>query len=201
MGHKQALLALGAALAVGVGMSGAVIAQETTADPMMLAETCAACHGTDGASVGPSLPSLGGMDPVYFVQTMKDFADGTRHGTVMDRVAKGYTNADLEAMAAYFAERPFVPAPQPFDAALAEKGRDLQARYCETCHEKGGTATEDGITIVAGQWMPYLEFSVAAFQGGHRDMERRKRQRFDELMAEAGQDGFDAIIHYLASQQ
>lgn len=201
MKHAALVLGVAGALALGGLPATPAHAQETTAAPIMLAETCSACHGVDGASVGPSLPSLGGMDRTYFVQTMKDFASGARHATVMDRIAKGYTEADLNAMADYFAERPFVPAPQDFDAALAEKGRDLQSRFCETCHEKGGTVNDDGVTIVAGQWRPYLEFSIAAFQQGHREMERRKRQRFEELMAEAGDDGFEAITHYLASQQ
>lgn len=202
---KATLMSTGAAAILAVGLVGTADAANPagglSADPDMLAETCAACHGVDGASVGQSLPSLGGMNPDYFVQTMKDFANGTRHATVMDRVAKGYTEADLKAMGAYFAARPFVPAQQSFDAALAAKGRDLQAKYCENCHEKGGTVNADGVTIVAGQWRPYLEFSMGHFQQGQRQMERRKRQRFEALMAEQGAEGVEAIIHYLASGQ
>lgn len=202
---KASLMATGAAAIVAMGLAGtaqaAGLGEGLSADPDMLAETCAACHGVDGVSVGQSLPSLGGMNAEYFVQTMKDFADGTRHGTVMDRVARGYTEADLKAMGAYFAARPFVPAQQSFDAALAEKGRVLQAQYCENCHEKGGTVNADGVTIVAGQWRPYLEFSMGHFQQGQREMERRKRQRFEALMAEQGDEGVEAIIHYLASGQ
>lgn len=197
---KRTVLALGAAGVMSLGLSVSAMAQ-TSADPVMLSETCSGCHGVDGASVGPASPSLAGMDRTYFVQSMKDFVSGARPATIMNRIAKGYTEADFEAMADYFTSRPHVNAQQSFDPALAERGRELQSRYCETCHEQGGTVNDDGVTIVAGQWMPYLQFSIADFRAGHREMERRKRERFEGLMADVGEEGFEAILHYLASKQ
>lgn len=166
----------------------------------MMAETCAGCHGTDGASNGPVTPSIAGADKEYFVTVMKDYASGARPSTVMGRIAKGYTEADYKAMAEYFSSRKMVPAKQAFDQALVAKGKDLQARFCENCHEKGGTAGEL-IPKVAGQWTPYLQYSVADFKSGVRTMERRKKAKMEELMAEAGDDGITAILAYLASQQ
>lgn len=173
----------------------------TSADVTMLAETCAGCHGTDGVSAGPASPSLAGMDRNYFIQSMKDFVSGHRPATVMDRIAKGYTEEDFAAMADYFTGRKHVPAPQPFDAALAARGQALQAEHCENCHKQGGTINDDGVTIVAGQWKPYLAFSIADFRDGKREMERRKTRAFEDMMAAAGADGFDAVLHYLASKQ
>ncbi|MGC2857133.1 c-type cytochrome [Novispirillum sp. DQ9] len=190
------------ALAVS-GMLGAMvaaspaIANDTAA---MMAETCAGCHGTDGSSNGPVTPSIAGVDKEYFVTAMKDYASGARPSTVMGRIAKGYTEADYKAMADYFASRKMVLAKQTFDPALAAKGKDLQARFCENCHEKGGTGGEL-IPKVAGQWTPYLQYSLADFKSGVRTMERRKKAKMEELMAEAGDDGLTAILHYLASQQ
>lgn len=166
----------------------------------MMAETCSGCHGTDGTSLGPVTPSIGGADKEYFVTVMKDYASGRRPSTVMGRIAKGYTEADFQAMATYFADRKMGPAKQPFDAAMVAKGKDLQARFCDKCHEKGGAAGEL-IPQVAGQWTPYLEQSIHDFKSGAREMERRKKTKMEELAAEAGDDGFKAILHYLASQQ
>lgn len=66
-----------------------------------LASTCAACHGTDGKSVGGTAV-LAGMDKTEFVNQMKSFKSGQRKVTVMHQHAKGYTDAEIEKMAEYF---------------------------------------------------------------------------------------------------
>ena len=67
-----------------------------------VAANCATCHGTDGKSRGP-VPSLAGQDKAYIVQQVKDFRDGKRPSTIMQQLAKGYTDAEIDAAAAYFA--------------------------------------------------------------------------------------------------
>jgi cytochrome c553 len=67
-----------------------------------IAATCANCHGTDGRSRG-AIPSLAGQDAAVIVQRVKEFRDGRRAATVMQQLAKGYTDAQIEAAAAYFA--------------------------------------------------------------------------------------------------
>lgn len=67
-----------------------------------IAANCATCHGTDGRSRG-GVPSLAGQDKAYIVLQMKEFRDGKRPSTVMQQLAKGYTEAQIEAAAAYFA--------------------------------------------------------------------------------------------------
>jgi cytochrome subunit of sulfide dehydrogenase len=68
----------------------------------LVAATCATCHGTDGRSRG-AVPSLAGRNRDELVRLMREFRDGTRPSTVMQQLAKGYTDAELEAAAAYFA--------------------------------------------------------------------------------------------------
>jgi cytochrome c553 len=67
-----------------------------------IAANCANCHGTDGRSRG-IVPSLAGQDKAHIVQQMKDFRDGKRPSTIMQQLAKGYTDSQIEAAAAYFA--------------------------------------------------------------------------------------------------
>jgi cytochrome subunit of sulfide dehydrogenase len=69
--------------------------------PEMLAAGCMSCHGTNGRSLG-NIPSIAGTDPGAFVAAMKAFRSGERKATVMNRIARGYTDPQLEAMAAYF---------------------------------------------------------------------------------------------------
>ncbi len=68
-----------------------------------LAATCFTCHGTDGRSVGGVPPSLAGQNKATMSQQLKDFKEGRRPGTIMPQHAKGYTDAQLEQIAGYFA--------------------------------------------------------------------------------------------------
>src|SRR5437762_7109944 len=67
-----------------------------------MAATCANCHGTDGRSVGP-VPGLAGADKGYIVQQMQEFKAGKRPATIMHQLAKGYTDEQIDQLAAYFA--------------------------------------------------------------------------------------------------
>jgi cytochrome c553 len=68
-----------------------------------LAATCAACHGTDGRSASREAASLAGLPRDYIVAQMRAFQEGTRPATVMQQLARGYTDAQIEALATYFA--------------------------------------------------------------------------------------------------
>lgn len=70
--------------------------------PAMLANPCAGCHGTDGNSPGP-MPSLKGLSNNDIVSAMKAFKADQRKGTVMNRIAKGYTDEEIELIAKHFA--------------------------------------------------------------------------------------------------
>lgn len=92
-------------LIAGLIVAGTLgVALSAHADPRtrFIAANCSYCHGPDGKSHG-AIPNLAGMEPGYFVQQMKAFRDGTRPATVMKKHANGYTDAEFEAMAKYFA--------------------------------------------------------------------------------------------------
>ena len=71
----------------------------------MLSNTCAGCHGTNGISNGET-PSIAGLSKEFISISMRDFASGKRHSTVMQRIAKGYSDADIKAMSEYFSKLP-----------------------------------------------------------------------------------------------
>ncbi|OGA33692.1 MAG: cytochrome C [Betaproteobacteria bacterium RIFCSPLOWO2_12_FULL_62_13b] len=78
-----------------------------TSDPNLgrsIAANCANCHGTDGRSVG-GMPSLAGRPREALVQTLKEFRDGKRPATIMHQLSKGYSDAQIDAVAAYFASQ------------------------------------------------------------------------------------------------
>ena len=80
-------------------MSGTSLAADYR--PAMLANPCAGCHGTDGASPGP-IPPINSMPGSYISSAMMDYKSGKRKGTVMNRIARGYTDKEIELMAKHF---------------------------------------------------------------------------------------------------
>jgi cytochrome c553 len=83
-------------------LGAATSAQAVDARARFMAANCAYCHGPDGKSRG-AIPSLAGLEKGYFVEQMKAFRDGKRDATVMQKHAMGYTDAEYEAMGAWFA--------------------------------------------------------------------------------------------------
>lgn len=67
------------------------------------AAACAACHGPSGKSEG-GMPSLSGHDAADLAKHMKAFRAGSRSGTVMPRLMRGYTEAEIDAIAALWAK-------------------------------------------------------------------------------------------------
>jgi cytochrome c553 len=95
-----------AALLCGVPLGAGLCAPVAPANSEIrsLAATCAACHGTDGHAVaGSRMPRLAGMPKADFVRQMRAFRDGTREATVMQQIAKGYGDAQTEALGGFFA--------------------------------------------------------------------------------------------------
>ncbi|MCU7813219.1 MAG: c-type cytochrome [Candidatus Thiodiazotropha sp. (ex Notomyrtea botanica)] len=164
-----------------------------------LAFTCAGCHGTDGSSVGPSSPSIAGMDPDVFVDVMKGYREDRRNSTIMNRIAKAYTDEQLKGMAWFFAKQKLQVSSQKHDPQLAVAGEKLHNRYCNKCHEKGGAAGDSG--TLAGQWMPYLRYSMADYIDGRRPYPRKMKRKVDALIEAEGADAVPALIHYYGSQQ
>jgi len=94
-------------LLVAALLSGAALALPALAqgaDPSLgrnLAAACANCHGTSGVSQ-QGMPNLAGQQRIDLVQQMQDFRAGKRPATIMHQIAKGYTDEQIEALAAFF---------------------------------------------------------------------------------------------------
>ena len=126
---KQSKALKSALLACGFALSGAALADSHMPSAEMLAYTCAGCHGPNGVSTGPAIPSLAGISTEYFNEAMEEYAEGTRPSTIMTRVAKGYSKEESALMAEYFAKQKFKSAEQEYDDQLAAKGQKLHDKY------------------------------------------------------------------------
>lgn len=81
------------------------LAQSAADTGRYIAANCANCHGTQGAAQAP-MPSLAGMKKEYLVEQMRAFRDGKRPATIMHQLAKGYSDAQIEAVAEFYARQP-----------------------------------------------------------------------------------------------
>lgn len=95
------VLAQTAAVPVTPAPSASTSSTAVPAD--MMAHSCAACHGTNGQLGDEFFKPLAGMPVQQFVRTMTDFREGRRASTLMGHVARGFSDADLQGMAEFFA--------------------------------------------------------------------------------------------------
>lgn len=68
----------------------------------LIALSCASCHGPSGAGQG-SVPPIAGHDRAGFLATWAAFRANERPATIMGRIARGYTEAEVAQLADYFA--------------------------------------------------------------------------------------------------
>ena len=197
MNYKKRLQ--GILIASSVVLAGPVFAATPSAS--MLGNTCAGCHGTNGNSNGPATPTIAGISSEYFIEAMEEYKSGERPSTIMGRIAKGYTEEEIKRMAGFFAKKKMTRLPQQVDAKMAKKGMKLHEKFCEKCHEDGGRSTEDDAGILAGQWMPYLHYTMNDFTSGKREMSKKMKKKVEQLQSKGGDEAIDALIQYYGSQK
>lgn len=98
------LPALASALLASLAAGGALAQDSQSLRVRSLAATCASCHGTGGRAVdAAAVPGLAGMPAAYLVEQMRAFKSGARTATVMHQISKGYSDVQVDQLAAYFA--------------------------------------------------------------------------------------------------
>ena len=89
-------------LAATIGFFAIAAAGVVAAEPPAGAASCSGCHPSSTRVASP-VPRLIGIDRAAMVRAMQDFRSGQRTGTVMDRIAKGFTDEEIQAIAAWYA--------------------------------------------------------------------------------------------------
>jgi sulfide dehydrogenase cytochrome subunit len=147
---------LSVALLIGAMLASPQLMADSQ-DPAMLSHTCAGCHGTFGASAGDSIPIIGGQPQVFLKQAMLSYKDGKRHSTIMQRLAKGYDEAQIDVMANFISSQPWVSADVKIDREKANKGKQMHiTKGCVGCHGAKGISVAPNTPRLAGQYPEYL---------------------------------------------
>jgi sulfide dehydrogenase cytochrome subunit len=100
MNHRVGLLAVLGAVTL---LSLPVASSADNTNPMALGNPCAGCHGTDGKSKG-AMPTIEGKSVDFIAKSLKEFRDGKKPSTVMQRIAKGYSDAQIDALAKLYGQ-------------------------------------------------------------------------------------------------
>ena len=151
---------IGLALALALGATAA--AADDLADK---AAVCAACHGEQGTPIEKNIPIIWGQNEGYIYVELRDMKKGVRHNEKMANVVADLDRADMLALAAWFAAKPWPTLPQPRASKseadhFAEMARSAG---CPGCHQDGykGAGTQPKI---AGQSVDYLEKTLLDFR-------------------------------------
>lgn len=91
-----------ARVAAAVGAAAALSSVWAQAAPPAAAQQCNACHGANGMSVAPDAPNLAGQPAIYLNAQLKAYRGGKRTHEVMNVVAKPLSDADIDALAAWY---------------------------------------------------------------------------------------------------
>ena len=95
---------------------------------------CRHCHGAEGVSRRPGVPSLAAQDPAYLVEQFERFADGEREEFVMSGLADGLGESDMIRLALYYASLPLGPEASG-EPELADRGGPIYRRLCTGCND------------------------------------------------------------------
>jgi cytochrome c553 len=159
------------------------------------AQVCVACHGPEGNSANPVMPSLAGQ-PAQFISTeLFQFREGNRKDPQMTPLAVSLTNADMNDLAAYFsAQKPRPPSHKTDPANAATAPKLAQQFNCVQCHGKA-LLGQQHIPRLAGQQFEYLKMQLRGFKA-------QTRADLDGNMTSAAQalseKDIDALVDYMA---
>ncbi len=178
-------------------------------DAMM--QGCNDCHGDNGVSQWTDVPTIAGLaefvhvDALYVYQdearpcSESEYRQGdtSRPATTMCAIAAELSEDDIDALAAAYAELPYVKAKQDFDAGLAAAGKALHDEHCDKCHSDAGTNADDEAGMLGGQMMGYLTQSFADYASGDREQPGKMKEKMELLSA----DDVTALVNYYGSVQ
>jgi sulfide dehydrogenase cytochrome subunit len=166
-------------------------------DIEVLARTCNNCHGVNGVSAGASMPSIGGLPRTYLENIMKQWKYDERGAATMNRIVKGFSDDEINALAAYFAKKRWTPVPQKVSAVLLNKGKSVISENCEDCHGLTGGDPDEDAPKISGQWAKYMELELEKYRDEGFKMPHKKMKKTARKMKDGD---LPAAAHYFGAQ-
>ncbi|HEY6864135.1 MAG TPA: c-type cytochrome [Burkholderiales bacterium] len=192
MKHTGRAAALSVVFAAALFSLAAVPVARADADAgRQKAAPCAACHGPEGNSANPAVPSLAGQPAQFITMQLFQFREGNRKNEQMTPMAANLSNADMNDLAAYFSALKPAPPARQASAEHAAAAPALTKKYnCVQCHGPA-LVGQQHIPRLAGQQLDYLRAQLRGFKA-------QTRADIDGIMTSAAQPLTEADIEALA---
>jgi cytochrome c553 len=159
------------------------------------ASVCTACHGEKGLPLEPSIPIIWGQQEGYLYLQLRDFQKGARKDDRMTPIAQSLSKEDAQALAAYFAAKPWpktgAPSASKTDEATAMTA--IKAVVCTSCHLEQFQG-DSSIPRLAGQEHDYLAKTMTDF----RNRTRANNPGMSDLMNTVAPEQIEAMAKYHA---
>ena len=128
-------------------------------------QACAACHGADGNSTMPNVPSLAGQPKLFVENQLVMIREGLRDIPQMKGLLVGISDADMSAIAAHYANQParLAPAAARDDQRFDRGRQQAEVLRCGSCHLPDYRGREQ-MPRLAAQREDYLLYSMRQFQ-------------------------------------
>jgi len=159
-------------------------------------QSCADCHGEDGNSTDPQIPSIAGQPTLFLENQLILYREEVRKSREMLPVAKGLKDSEIIKLAEHFSKLPA----KGMESGTPEKGllqrgsqraKELRCGICHLADFRG----QNQIPRLAGQREAYLEAEMRAYRDG-------KRTGGDTIMAATlygvGDADIKALAHFLS---
>ncbi len=158
--------------------------------------TCLACHGENGASATPTVPSLGGMPVNYVLSQLYLFRENIRQVDPMNAMAAGLSDDDLRTLGALINKMPPPPPAAKLAAAEEEAGSALVEKYhCNSCHMPN-LSGQGTIPHIAGQHVEYLQEALVTYKNNTR---RGYSPAMNEAVQAVADEEIPLLARYVAS--
>ena len=155
-----------------------------------LASGCSGCHGKDGNSEDPKIPSLSGQDAAYLADAINAYKEnGSRNHDDMKNAAKELNKNSVRNLAQFYSEQ--IPRGEK---PRALEGPQTLSKKCGRCHGGNGSDPNPDTPRIAGQRQSYLTSALIAYKKGDRIKSTMQKMSMELWLVE-----IEAISEFYAS--
>ena len=200
---RMALLAMTAVILAGKTLAALPVSTkiDSVKTQQIVQTVCAACHGSDGNSVGSANPSLAGQHSQYLYRQLKAFKAGMRKDPIMLGMVSMLSEDDMRNLAVYYSRQKIKDRDAskkdqiPLGAKIYRVGNpSTQVPACMACHGPAGQGLPDQYPRLGSQHAGYVVKQLNDF----RDGINRKNGPMQDIATRMSVDEINAVAEYIS---
>ena len=165
-----------------------------------LTRQCVRCHGQDGNSKKPKVPSLAGQDPGYLIKSLEDLKADRRdhpvspHASKQAETLQALSNKDIRHIAAFYS----VIEPRKASRIPAALTLSQWSNKCDLCHGQDGSGLGNTAPRIAGQRREYLQHVLTEYRSKQRGQQNKAQMHM--MTHDMSQTEIKALAEYYAKR-